>query len=69
MAKTPVVISLSGRLTSMPTRKLFPNEMMLHKSSRSPAMQNITPTHEIVSEWKNSLVPTVGRSNAAANMI
>ena len=43
MPKIPVVISLSGRSVSMPTRKLSPNETRLHHSSDSPSAPQATP--------------------------
>src|SRR5262245_49972590 len=53
-AKTPSVISLSGRSASMPTRKLCLKETTLNNNNNSPVRQNNTPVQEIISEWKNS---------------
>src|SRR5215467_14009374 len=60
-AKTPSVMSLSGWSASMPTRKLCRKEIRLHKNSKSPARQNNTPVHAMISEWKNWCVVTVGQ--------
>ena len=46
MAKAPVVISLPGAVVSMPTRKLWRKETMLHSNKASAAMHNKMPTHE-----------------------
>src|SRR5262249_55931001 len=65
-AKTPVVMSLSGWSTSMPTRKLLPKETKLSRNSNNPTMQRNTPTQERASESKNCCLLTMGKPNAAA---
>ena len=66
-AKNAVGYESVGMVSVNADSKALPKGNQAPQEQQKPRWQNNTPVHEIISEWKNWCVVTVGQWNAAAN--